>query len=129
MSALRPYLFRAVYDWALDNGFTPHIVINAAAADVIVPESFVRDGRITLNIHPQAVHQFAFDNTRVSFSARFNGRPFEVSVPLPAVIAVFAKENGRGMFFPEEPAETPPPADQSGSQQTKPKRAVLKRVK
>lgn len=139
MSALRPYLFRAIYDWALDNGFTPHVVINASAAGVIVPAGFVRDGRITLNIHPQAIQQFVYDNEGVAFSARFNGAPFEVFIPMIAVVAVFAKENGRGMFFPEEPLETPTPpgtgeskpllAPSSPVSNTKPKRTILKRVK
>lgn len=106
---LRPFLFRAVYDWALENGFTPHIVVDATQPDVQVPASFVRDGRITLNIHPQAVAAFRFDHDSVSFSARFNAAAFNVSVPMRAVTAVFAKENGRGMFFPDEPIHTPTP--------------------
>lgn len=134
MSALRPYLFRAIYDWALDHSYTPHIVINATAAGVVVPNGFIRDGRITLNIHPQAIQQFAYDDERVSFSARFNGTPFEVFIPMAAVVAVFAKENGRGMFFPEEPLETPtPPAPTAqpvpALTPVKSKRTILKRVK
>lgn len=108
---LRPFLFRAVYDWALENGLTPHIVVDATQPDVQVPASFVRDGRITLNIHPAAVATFHFDHDGVSFSARFNAAAFNVSVPMRAVTAVFAKENGRGMFFPDEPVEAPTPPE------------------
>lgn len=113
MLPLRPFLFRAVYDWALENNLTPHIVVDATHDQVKVPAGFVRDGRITLNIHPQAVAHFCFDHSAVSFSARFNGAAIDLYVPMQAITAVFAKENGRGMFFPDEPAERPTPPPQS----------------
>lgn len=111
MLPLRPYLFRAIFDWTLENGFTPHMVVDAKQNGVDVPAGFVRDGQITLNIHPNAVRNFNATNDGIEFSARFNGEPFFVSVPMRAVSAVFAKENGRGMFFQDEPLDAPPPGD------------------
>lgn len=111
MLPLRPYLFRAIFDWTLENNLTPHMVVDAKQDGVDVPAGFVRDGQITLNIHPSAVRNFTATNDGVEFSARFNGEAFFVSVPMRAVSAVFAKENGRGMFFQDEPLDTPPPGD------------------
>lgn len=127
---LRPYLFRALYDWVLDNHLTPHMLVDATVAGVSVPAAFVRDGKITLNIHPHAVRGFHYDNERVNFSARFNGQSVAIEVPMRAVLAVFAKENGRGLFFQDDPEGEPPP-DNSPTTESGPKRKapVLKRIK
>lgn len=108
MTPLRPHLLRAVYEWTLENGFTPHVLIDATAAGVRVPEAHLRDGRITLNIHPQAVQALELGNEHVRFSARFGGRAMEIEAPIMAVLAIFAKENGRGIVFQEEPPPDPP---------------------
>jgi stringent starvation protein B len=115
MIPLRPYLIRAVYEWTIDNGYTPHILVQADAEGVKVPADYVRDGRITLNVHPQAVKDLDLGNEWVSFSARFGGQSFPVEVPVSAVIAAFARENGRGMFFQEEPPEQPSPDKPTGT--------------
>lgn len=134
MTPLRPYLLRAVYEWALENGFTPHVLIDAAATGVSVPETYVRDGRITLNVHPQAVQALEMGNDSLRFSARFGGRPMEVEAPIMAVLAIFAKENGRGIVFQEEPPPGPPddnpPGDKGDkSDKTDKKPPFLKVVK
>lgn len=98
----RPYLLRAFYDWLLDNQFTPHIVVNVNYSDVEVPLEFVRDGQIVLNIAPQAVGQFQMTNDAVSFSARFGGVPRQVYVPMGAILAIYARENGAGTMFQPE---------------------------
>lgn len=129
MTPLRPYLLRAVHEWALDNGYTPHVLVDAAVEGVIVPNAYVRDGRITLNIHPQAVHQLDLGNDRVSFFARFGGQSLGVDIPIHAVLAVFARENGRGVFFQDEPGETPPdgtPPDDTPSPKKGPQLKLVK---
>lgn len=104
----RPYLIRAVYDWAADNGHTPHLQIAADAAGVAVPREFVKEGQITLNISPMAVQDLDLQSDPIRFRARFNGAPFEVQVPSGAVLAVFAGENGEGVVFGDvEPTEPP----------------------
>ena len=105
----RPYLIRAIYDWATDNGFTPHLLVAADAEGVIVPRQFVQEGRITLNISPMAIQGLTLDSDPIWFSARFSGKPFEVFVPVGAVLAVFARENGEGIVFGD--IETTPPDD------------------
>ena len=97
----RPYLIRAVYDWAADNGYTPHLLISADAQGVAVPREFVKEGRITLNISPMAVQNLDLARDPIRFFARFSGKPFEVEVPSGAVLAVFARENGEGIVFSE----------------------------
>ena len=100
----RPYLLRAFYDWLLDNELTPHLLVNAALPHTTVPQQYVKDGQIVLNIAPSAVVGLHMDNDAVSFSARFGGSPFQVYVPMAAVVSIQARENGAGTFFPPEPA-------------------------
>ena len=103
MTPRRPYMLRAFYDWLVDNELTPHLVVEATLPGVRVPEEFVQDGQIILNIAPRAVGQLELGNEAVTFSARFSGRPHSVIVPLYAVQAIYARENGAGtMFEPEE---------------------------
>jgi stringent starvation protein B len=109
----RPYLIRAIYEWAVDNNYTPHVVVAADAPGVSVPLQFVKDGRITLNLSPMAVQSLHLDQEPMWFSARFGGRPFDVVVPSGSILAVFARENGEGVVFGEvevtEPAAAPAP--------------------
>jgi stringent starvation protein B len=129
MTSTRPYLLRAIYAWITDNGLTPYLLVNAEAEGVVVPRQYVNDGKIVLNISLTAVqHLFLEDNDWISFKARFSGHLFAVSVPMQAVLAIYTKENGKGMFFDaEENDNTPPPPPQ----QPPPTRAkpMLKRVK
>lgn len=111
----RPYLIRALYDWIVDNGLTPHLLVNAEAEHVLVPQQFAQEGRIVLNVAPGAVRDLELGNDWILFSARFGGIPMQVSIPPVAVLGIYAKENGRGMLFPEdEPVvEQPPEGPQS----------------
>ncbi|WP_445402394.1 ClpXP protease specificity-enhancing factor [Zobellella sp. An-6] len=104
MTPSRPYLLRAFYDWLLDNELTPHLLVDAGVPHTAVPQQFVKDGQIVLNIAPRAVVGLQMDNEAVSFNARFGGSPFQVYIPMAAIIAIQARENGAGTFFPPEPA-------------------------
>ncbi|RTZ16019.1 ClpXP protease specificity-enhancing factor [Vibrio aquaticus] len=106
MTPRRPYMLRAFYDWLVDNDLTPHLVVSADLPGVRVPLEFVQDGQIILNIAPRAVGNLELGNEAITFSARFSGRPHSVIVPLYAVQAIYARENGAGtMFEPEEAYE------------------------
>ncbi|ROO25024.1 peptidase [Salinisphaera orenii MK-B5] len=139
LTSRRPYLIRALYDWVLDNDLTPHLLVAADAEGVDVPHQFVtEDGKITVNISPGAVRGLSLDNALISFSARFSGQSYDVSVPPGAVLALYARENGEGMLFGEVEPPTPPDggpdggddADgESGEQTAQSKRAHLKVVK
>ena len=109
MTSSRPYLLRAVYEWIADNDLTPQIVVDAQRDRVQVPSAYVREGKIVLNISPAAVHGLSLGNEWVEFSARFGGRAFDVTVPVDAVLAIMARENGTGMSFPEPRGDRPPP--------------------
>lgn len=133
MNALKPYLIRAVYDWCVDNDFTPYLLVNAESSDVIVPRRSVQDGRIILNLKPQAVHNLALGDNAIEFNARFGGSPMHVKIPANAVLAIYARENGQGMVFetneegePSPPHETPPDPPESKPVKSRP---VLKVVK
>lgn len=111
MISTRPYLIRAFYEWIVDSDCTPHIVVNAEEKDVVVPQEFVEGGQIVLNVSMPAVHNLALNNEAVSFQARFGGVAHDVYVPTHAVLAIYARENGRGMVFSEE-EDSPPPGEQ-----------------
>ena len=104
----KPYLLRAIFEWCVDNGLTPHMLV-APDAHTLVPQGFVRNGEITLNISYGATKDLHLGNDAVTFSARFGGASFNLYVPMGAVRGIFARENGQGMFF--GPPEGIPPDD------------------
>ena len=106
MTSHRPYLLRALYEWIVDNGMTPHVLVDAGLPGVRVPMQSVKDGRIVLNIAERAVGGLRMDNDALRFSARFGGVSQSVLVPLEAVIAVYARETGQGMALPDDPRGT-----------------------
>ena len=101
MTSTRPYLVRAIYEWITDNGFTPYLLVDCNVAGVEVPESAVENNKIVLNIAHSAAHNLELGDRSISFSARFNGSPMDIFVPLDSVAAIYAKENGRGLVFSE----------------------------
>lgn len=125
MTPSRSYLLRALHEWILDNDATPHIVVDATIDDVMVPERFISDGQIVLNISPTAVQGLNLGDDAVEFNARFGGVPMHVYVPIFAVMAVYAKETGEGMGFGFEPGIPSPDDPQPPSPKT-PVKAVEK---
>ncbi|MWP46389.1 ClpXP protease specificity-enhancing factor [Gilliamella sp. Pas-s27] len=103
MSPRRPYIFRAFYDWILDNELTPYIVVNTSVHGVLVPQEFIQNNQIVLNIAPQSVGQYLATNEQIEFNARFSGVPQHIVVPMAAIEAIYARENGVGMGFEDEP--------------------------
>ena len=102
-----------MHEWMLDNGFTPHIVVDAKREGVRVPEAHVKDGKIVLNVSPTATHGLVLGNEFVSFGARFGGVSFELVVPVDAVLGIYARETGQGMIFSEADSPPQPPAPPS----------------
>lgn len=137
MTSTKPYLIRAIRDWARDNNLTPQILVDASLDGVRVPNRYVSDGQIVLNIADQAVETLEMGNDLLSFAARFNGSPHKVDVPIDSVLAIFARENGQGIFF-KDPDGSPDPerkgspdeqADADEQEPEKPARPNLKLVK
>ncbi len=128
MTSSRPYLIRALYDWIIDNGMTPHLLVDAEFPGCEVPRQYVNEGRIVFNVNPSAVNGLTLGNEFVMFDARFSGTPMNVTIPVMAVLAIYARENGRGMVFnEEEPGETPPPEpSEPASKTTRPALRVVK---
>lgn len=102
MTTTRPYLIRAFYEWIVDNHCTPYIAIDATYHNVEVPQEYVDNGKIILNVSMTAVRSLQLHNDYISFSALFGGRNRDIYIPIQAVIAIYAKENGKGMVFTEE---------------------------
>src|SRR6185295_7504489 len=94
----KPYLLRALFEWCVDNGYTPHIAVKVDSRTQ-VPSEYVKNSEITLNISPSAVHKLQMGNELIEFSARFGGIARQISVPVPNVYALYARESGHGMTF------------------------------
>jgi stringent starvation protein B len=109
MTSHRPYLVRALNEWILENNCTPYILVNAFESGVQVPQNFVKDGQIVLNISPVAVQGLVITNEGIEFNGRFGGIPTRVYVPTAAILGIYARENGQGMIFETESTEPVPP--------------------
>src|SRR3954453_9848390 len=102
----RPYLLRAMHEWISDSNQTPHIVVDASIEGVEVPRQYVQGGKIILNVSSNATSMLSLGNDVVRFRARFGAATYDVSVPIVAVLGIYARETGQGMIFSE--ADTPP---------------------
>lgn len=119
MTPSRPYLLRGLYEWIVDNGLTPHLLVNADGQGVSAPVEFAEAGRLVLNVSPTAVRDLSLSNEAVAFNARFGGTPQAVYVPVAEVLAIYARENGQGMLFTDEHGgDDPPPSDGDNSDLT-----------
>ena len=144
MVSTTPYLIRAIYDWCSDQGLTPQVLVDTSIEGVVVPRQLVKNDSIVLNIQSTAVRSLDMGNEWLMFNARFSGESMEVIIPIKAVRAIFARENGLGCAFETaaEPAgdelkdlvqETPPaeakkPARKSNVKKIKDKKSHLKLV-
>jgi len=133
----KPYLMRAIYDWCVDSGYTPYVTVTVDTL-TRVPMEYVKDGQIVLNIGPIAVEHFKMSNELIEFSARFNGAGREISIPVGAVSAIYARENGQGLSFEvtaADAAASARPGEAEGSDETPPEtprpsgKPSLRRVK
>lgn len=102
MTSTKPYLFRGIFEWIEDNQMTPYIVVDANSNGVLVPQNYVNDGQITLNISSSSIQLYAMDNKVLHFGARFNGLEQELTIPMYSILGIYARENGQGMFFEVE---------------------------
>lgn len=105
MTPSRPYLIRGLYEWIIDNNLTPYITVNSQLQNVVVPQNYVKDGKIVLNISQQAAHNLRIGNDSVEFNARFGGKNFHIFLPIPSIMAIFAKETSQGMIFTSKDIE------------------------
>lgn len=134
MTSSRPYLIRAMYQWIADNGMTPHLLIDATQEDVIVPSEHIQNGKIILNIAPMAISSLVLGDDEITFSARFSGQSMGIFIPVGAVLAIYAKENGQGMMFSDDDSavssdEGDGEANTGKTGKSKPRRPNLRVVK
>jgi stringent starvation protein B len=121
---------RALYEWIVENDCTPYLLVDAAISDVLVPQQYVKDGQIVLNISPGAVMDLNVSNDAVTFNGRFGGVAFDIYVPVGAVMGIYARENGQGMVFDAEEVSDDAPPDDTPPSPVKPeKRPSLKIVR
>lgn len=128
MTSSKPYLVRALYEWILDNDTTPYLLVDTSNEQVLIPPGIANDGKVVLNLAPQAIQNLEMTNECVSFSARFNGVAEDIYCPISSLMAIYARENGEGMMFPAENSdldpETDPPTDED-----RPRGPTLKVIK
>lgn len=130
MTSNKPYFIRAVYDWIVDNELTPYLLVNADYPGIDVPAGFVNDSRIVLNISPVACRGLHLDNDRIIFTARFAGKTEQIVLLPQAVLAIYAKENGRGMEFADDFEPPPTPlANDTNKARARPKLKLIKQDK
>lgn len=132
MTSSRPYLVRAMYQWIADNGMTPHLLADTLVEGIQVPAEHIQNGKIILNIAPMAISSLVLGDTEITFSARFSGKSLGIYIPIDAVLAIYAKENGQGMMFSEDDgAISSPDGDdpEPDPDPDKPKRPALRVVK
>jgi stringent starvation protein B len=113
-----------MYQWIVDNGMTPHVLVDTSNEAVRVPTKYVENNRIVLNIGPMAVNGLSLGNDEVNFSARFEGKSMKVVVPVESVLAIYTRENGQGMMFGEE--GEPPPSGPETKPPIKPRLKIVK---
>lgn len=123
MTSSKPYLLRAIYQWLVDNRLTPYIMVDAEVPAVLVPNQFIEDGKIVLNVAPQAIGSLSLGNESIEFDASFSGVITHIYIPIKAIMAIYSYENGKGMAFEgdedmdegdegEGGDEPPPPHDE-----------------
>lgn len=132
----RPYLIRAMHEWTVDNGETPHLLVDAEYEGVEVPMDHVQNGKIILNISPGAVQGLSLSNDGIVFSARFGGEARHITLPIASVLAIYSRESGQGMLFSDDDDLPPPPdggpkdgKDEDGPSEKKTKRPNLRVIK
>jgi len=127
MTPLKPYLIRSIYEWITDNDLTPHLLVNAEFPGVMLPNDFVENGRIVLNIRPAAIQGLSLGNEEIEFNARFSGKAMHIYVPVKAILAIYAKENGKGMIFdPDDSDDEPQPPEPEIKPAKRPQLKVVK---
>ena len=135
MTSSRPYLVRALYDWIVDNGLTPYLLVDCNAEGVAAPIEYAEEGKLVLNVAPRAVRDLHMGNDGVGFNARFGGNAMDVWLPMSSLLAIYARENGQGMLFTDSDGTDPDPppdgagGDGEGSEQGDSKRPQLRVVK
>lgn len=125
MTPLKPYLIRSVYEWIVDNDLTPHLLVNAENNKGNLPINYVEDGKIVLNMRPQAIDALSLGNEFIEFNAKFNGKPMHIAASINAVMAIYAKENGKGLVFDQENND----GDETPPEQPAPSKPTLRVVK
>ncbi len=109
MTSSRPYLVRALYEWIVDNGLTPYLLVDCGVDGVVAPADYAEDGKLVLNVAPRAVRDLHLGNDGVGFNARFGGAALDVWLPMVSLLAIYARENGQGMLFTDTDGTDPPP--------------------
>ena len=102
MAMLRAYIVEATYDWLVDHGFTPFILIDTEYGGVVVPETHIdEDGKILLNIDPEAISDFDCYDENITFNATFNGDMMSIKIPIESILELYSEETSQGMYARE----------------------------
>ena len=129
MTSVKPYFIKALHEWISDNGLTPLIVVDAGFEGLRVPDGVVEDGKVVLNVSYDASQNLVMDDELVTFNARFSGVSHAIIIPMEAISAIYARENGKGMMFDVEPQEAGDHSEDAGKDADKPKKSGSSKAK
>jgi len=129
MTSVKPYFIKALHEWITDNGLTPLIVVDAGFEGIRVPDGVIEDGKVVLNVSYDASQNLVMDDELVTFNARFSGVSHAIIIPMEAISAIYARENGKGMMFDVEPQEAEDHADETSQNAEKPKKSGSSKAK
>ena len=117
LGSSRPYLLRALYDWIIDGGEDPYVIVDSLYPGVEVPDRHVKDGQIILNLAPRALVGWSMAEFEVMFQTRFDGIPTDIVLPYGSITAIYGQESGLGMAFGQEPGGVPRSPEESEATQ------------
>jgi stringent starvation protein B len=129
MTSVKPYFIKALNEWISDNGLTPLIVVDAGFEGIRVPDGVIEDGKLVLNVSYDASQNLVMDDELVTFNARFSGVSHAIIIPMAAISAIYARENGKGMMFDVEPQEAEDYPDEADQDVDKPKKSGSPKAK
>ncbi|MFZ9034698.1 MAG: ClpXP protease specificity-enhancing factor SspB [Francisellaceae bacterium] len=102
MAMLRGYLIDAAYEWMIDHGFTPYMLVDTEYDGVVVPEEYIDDdGKILLNMSSDAITDYSCNDDSIEFNATFDSIPMTVSIPFESVLELYAGETAQGLYARE----------------------------
>lgn len=100
---INSYLINALRQWLIDSAHRPYISVDYIEAGLPFLEAFTNTPqKIILDVSPIAVRSFQCDTSGVSVSCRFEGRPYDLFIPLHAIRTIFSGDapNDSRFFCP-----------------------------
>lgn len=93
MTSLYPHLFKAFYDWLIENDINLKILVDTSNPQVVVPSSYIVDNHIVLSVYHLYISKLEIGKESISFYTRFKGKSEYIVVPYDAMVDFIFSEN------------------------------------